>query len=190
MCKRRKKINYQDPRWQRRRSEVLRRDNFTCQCCGADSRPLHVHHKYYQYPNEIWKDPMEALVTLCVDCHQDKTDEHRNQSKALFAAIYQTGLTPKDLKNIGKFFERFGRSSMSNKRYRGEFFRFLAMDSLVFKIAEELFHVGNFVDLSEDLTGKYSKRVTPELGRQLKRCRDGLEQALNQLKAVAKRKAS
>ena len=36
-----------DPRWQKKRLEILNRDNFTCQCCGDDKKTLNIHHKYY-----------------------------------------------------------------------------------------------------------------------------------------------
>lgn len=36
-----------EPRWQKRKTEILSRDNFTCQLCGDTENTLHVHHKYY-----------------------------------------------------------------------------------------------------------------------------------------------
>lgn len=36
-----------DPRWIKRRNEILTRDKNTCQFCGAQDKYLHVHHKYY-----------------------------------------------------------------------------------------------------------------------------------------------
>ena len=58
----------QDPRWQRRRMEILNRDDFTCVACKAKDKPLHVHHK--RYSGELWESPDEDLQTLCEDCHQ------------------------------------------------------------------------------------------------------------------------
>lgn len=59
-----------DPRWQRKRLEILQRDNFTCQDCQDSSSPLHVHHRYYVARREPWNYPNSALVTLCNDCHE------------------------------------------------------------------------------------------------------------------------
>lgn len=33
-----------DPRWIKRRNEILTRDKNTCQSCGAQDKYLHVHH--------------------------------------------------------------------------------------------------------------------------------------------------
>lgn len=59
-----------DPRWQKKRLEVLNRDNWTCQDCSSTEKTLHVHHKVY-FPNtEPWEyDPMH-LITLCHECHE------------------------------------------------------------------------------------------------------------------------
>lgn len=57
-----------DPRWQKKRLQVLERDHFTCQCCGAKHKTLHVHHYCYTTPNP-WDEPEDNLVTLCDECH-------------------------------------------------------------------------------------------------------------------------
>jgi hypothetical protein len=59
-----------DPRWQKKRLEILQRDEWICQNCGDDESTLHVHHKWYEPGNEPWDYPPEALITLCEDCHQ------------------------------------------------------------------------------------------------------------------------
>lgn len=58
-----------DPRWQRRRLEILSRDDFTCRHCESKTRTLHVHHRYYITGREPWEYPDVALETLCTDCH-------------------------------------------------------------------------------------------------------------------------
>jgi 5-methylcytosine-specific restriction endonuclease McrA len=57
-----------DPRWQRKRLEVLQRDNFSCFWCGDTRTTLHVHHEMYFGPNP-WDTPDECLTSLCADCH-------------------------------------------------------------------------------------------------------------------------
>lgn len=55
------------PKWQKKRLEVLNRDDFTCQHCGDTETELHVHHlKYSGEPHEA---TLENLLTLCKDCH-------------------------------------------------------------------------------------------------------------------------
>ena len=58
-----------DPRWQKRRLEIMQRDNFTCQACYCNDKTLHVHHKYYEKGTEPWDYPDKVLVTLCEGCH-------------------------------------------------------------------------------------------------------------------------
>lgn len=58
-----------DPRWQKKRLEVMCRDEFTCRDCGDKDNTLHVHHCAYA-GREPWAIPMNALLTLCLDCHE------------------------------------------------------------------------------------------------------------------------
>jgi len=48
------------------RNQVLRRDGWRCQSCGAMSN-LEVHHKGFR--SHEGKDSEENLVTLCTGCH-------------------------------------------------------------------------------------------------------------------------
>ena len=57
------------PKWQRKRLEVLERDNWTCQECRNTEITLHVHHKSYR-GYDPWAVKIEELVTLCDDCHK------------------------------------------------------------------------------------------------------------------------
>lgn len=59
-----------DPRWQKRKVEILSRDNFTCQLCGDTENTLHVHHKYYLENHKPWEYDDNVLVTLCENCHK------------------------------------------------------------------------------------------------------------------------
>jgi len=63
---------FKDPRWQKKRLEILNRDKFTCQICGDDKSTLHVHHRYYTAGKEPWDYPNEAFVVLCEDCHEEE----------------------------------------------------------------------------------------------------------------------
>lgn len=59
-----------DPRWIKRRNEILTRDKNTCQSCGAQDKYLHVHHLNYWDGFLPWEYPDDMLVTLCKDCHK------------------------------------------------------------------------------------------------------------------------
>lgn len=63
----------QDPKWQRRKSEILARDEWTCQECGNNEQTLHVHHKGYLKNLKPWEYEDWSLVTLCADCHKKTT---------------------------------------------------------------------------------------------------------------------
>lgn len=63
-----------DPRWQKKRLEILSRDYFMCQECGDDESSLHVHHKSYIYGNAIWDYPDYNFITLCESCHNSITE--------------------------------------------------------------------------------------------------------------------
>jgi hypothetical protein len=63
-----------DPRWQKKRLEILERDEFTCLECGDTTKELHVHHRYYTPKTEPWEYENEALATVCKDCHAERTE--------------------------------------------------------------------------------------------------------------------
>lgn len=59
-----------DPRWQKKRLEVLNRDEWKCQDCGAADKTLHVHHCLYIYGLDPWNYAADELRTLCEECHE------------------------------------------------------------------------------------------------------------------------
>lgn len=59
-----------DPRWQKRRLEIMSRDEFLCQICYSAHKTLNVHHMYYSPGLEPWEADEKHLVTLCEDCHE------------------------------------------------------------------------------------------------------------------------
>jgi 5-methylcytosine-specific restriction endonuclease McrA len=48
------------------RNQVLSRDGWRCQACGAMSN-LEVHHK--EFRSQAGHDSEENLITLCITCH-------------------------------------------------------------------------------------------------------------------------
>mgnify|MGYP000949982809 CR=1 len=68
------KSNYseklKDPRWQKRRLEIMNRDDFTCRKCGDKTKTLNVHHLSYIKGRDPWDYRDDILVTLCEDCHK------------------------------------------------------------------------------------------------------------------------
>jgi hypothetical protein len=59
-----------DPRWQRKRLEIMQRDLWMCAICCDPSKMLAVHHRYYIKGREPWEYPNWSLKTLCPSCHE------------------------------------------------------------------------------------------------------------------------
>lgn len=59
-----------DPRWQRKRLEILEAAGFCCQMCGDSKSTLHVHHLIYVKGKSPWEYEDGALVSLCEGCHE------------------------------------------------------------------------------------------------------------------------
>ena len=57
-----------DREWLKKKNEILERDNYTCQKCGATSH-LNVHHLVYDSGRKAWEYPNDKLITLCERCH-------------------------------------------------------------------------------------------------------------------------
>lgn len=60
--------------WQKKRKEILQRDDNKCQNCGATSN-LNVHHRQYHKTKQTghyllpWRYHDRYLITLCEKCH-------------------------------------------------------------------------------------------------------------------------
>lgn len=59
-----------DPKWQRKRLEIMQRDDFTCQLCSDTETELQVHHKKYIAGLKPWEYEDKYLITLCINCHK------------------------------------------------------------------------------------------------------------------------
>lgn len=58
-----------NPKWQKKRLEILSRDEFTCRTCGNVNETLHVHHSKYIRNKNPWEYKDLFLITLCETCH-------------------------------------------------------------------------------------------------------------------------
>jgi len=90
-----------DPRWQRKRLEILQRDGWTCLCCEATDKTLHVHHILYWPKRNPWEYEDCFLQTLCEDCHaeMDGPDGYNVQAdvETLIRLIFETGEGPTEI---------------------------------------------------------------------------------------------
>ena len=68
-----KNMNYSEklksPKWQKKRLEIMSRDEWMCRLCGSDDIQLHVHHNRYIYGRDPWDYDNINLITLCEKCH-------------------------------------------------------------------------------------------------------------------------
>lgn len=92
-----------DPRWQKKRVEILQRDEFMCQCCYSTDKTLHVHHLIYFPDHSPWEYENHHLITLCENCHkQQKAYDIRkmwadltiNQSTLLYLGFLMKKVIP------------------------------------------------------------------------------------------------
>lgn len=82
---------FKDPRWQKKRLEILNRDNFMCDCCYDNKNTLHVHHRLYYKDRDPWDYDNILLVTLCDDCH---SYQHKEEPyKRLLTIIFTMGIS-------------------------------------------------------------------------------------------------
>jgi hypothetical protein len=71
-----------DPRWQKKRLRVMQRDGFACRDCGESTKSLQVHHCFYA-KGDPWLTEDRFLMTLCCDCHQDRSELEQDAKRAL-----------------------------------------------------------------------------------------------------------
>jgi hypothetical protein len=95
------KEKLKDPRWQKKRLEILERDMWTCQSCMDSASSLHVHHRYYASVENPWDYPSAALVALCETCHAAESEEMPKASRALVDQIKAAGATFSDMWMLG-----------------------------------------------------------------------------------------
>jgi hypothetical protein len=59
-----------DPRWQKKRLQVLEKSKWQCEICFDDEKTLHVHHKMYFTGRDPWEYDDDQLAVLCESCHE------------------------------------------------------------------------------------------------------------------------
>lgn len=94
-------IPYKDqlrkPDWQKKRLEIMQRDNFTCQICLDTEETLQVHHKSYDKGKMAWEYGNDRLTTLCETYHSHLTDhikDYGDDKEFSVLKIKRDGLPP------------------------------------------------------------------------------------------------
>ena len=78
------------PLWQKKRLEIMQRDDFACQHCGSEDNELQVHHLVYHKGAKPWEYDNSELITLCSHCHEMET-EAKSQHYETFKEICKLG---------------------------------------------------------------------------------------------------
>jgi len=110
------KNNYQqkllDPRWQKKRLEILSRDDFTCQSCFSKVDTLHVHHRIYQ-AGDPWDTQDIYLISLCDNCHAHETNNLKFSSDS-FTKILKSRFFSYEIDAIAEGFAEMPREYPSD----------------------------------------------------------------------------
>ena len=98
------------PNWQKKRLEILARDNFTCRRCHPSlvdkDATLNVHHCYYEYGKKPWEYPDSSLLTLCEVCHADESTTLNETKKEVLKSLSIHGLNSNDFTDLASYFSR------------------------------------------------------------------------------------
>jgi hypothetical protein len=93
---------YLDPRWQRKKSEIMQRDHWCCTCCKDGTSCLYVHHHYYIANRDPWEYPDWALITLCEACH---LEHHANPNQRYEWERYMTAFSTVNCEMLAEIIE-------------------------------------------------------------------------------------
>jgi len=69
---------FKDPRWQKKRLEIMERAGFKCENCHSDKKTLNIHHGYYDKGYDPWDYNNETLWCLCEECHESVMGQLRD----------------------------------------------------------------------------------------------------------------
>jgi len=103
-----------DPRWQKKRLEILSRDDWTCQRCHDTQKTLHVHHIKYFNTKEPWEIDEDYLITLCSECHEDEREEFSQNSHDLIEILKGLGYMASDIYDLAAAFQISAFGSVAN----------------------------------------------------------------------------
>lgn len=75
-----------DPRWQKRRLEILEAAQWKCEDCENDGSELQIHHCCYIKGREPWEYTRNSLMALCDRCHQER-QQVEAEAKSAFSVL-------------------------------------------------------------------------------------------------------
>jgi hypothetical protein len=122
-----------DPRWQKKRLEIMQRDSFSCCSCSGSDNTLHVHHLQYERGKEPWDYQNSSLATLCESCHVFEHD-HDSIKEDLIKMLKSKGFTNDNLLSIMEGTFLFNRDTTSPNDVADVIFHLMCDSSLVSEI--------------------------------------------------------
>lgn len=93
-----------DPRWQKKRLEILERDEWTCRKCGDTKKTLNVHHMRYIPGREPWDIDSRLLLTLCESCHEEEKELRQQYENDLLEILKDQCFLADDVYSIASAF--------------------------------------------------------------------------------------
>lgn len=88
-----------DPRWQKKRLEVMTKAGWKCEDCGRDDRELSIHHLRYITGLQPWEHSNDLLKCLCQEeCHLKR--QKLEQSIQTIIARFLRDVPVEDLEDL------------------------------------------------------------------------------------------
>ena len=83
--------NYSDPIYKQFRTDVLKRDKFTCKMCKAKGKRtrLHVHHIRKWASASSLRYEVSNGITLCYSCHKEVSGSETHYESYLLGLLDQ-----------------------------------------------------------------------------------------------------
>jgi hypothetical protein len=128
-----------DPRWQKRRLEILSKDNFRCCHCGNATETLHVHHVIYISGRDPWDCPDDHLWTVCEQCHNNDHSLRESSEIRLIKALKLNGFDHENINELILLIESNNRITRSMSSLIGK------LTFLTVMPAEETIKIGDLV---------------------------------------------
>lgn len=100
-----------DPRWQKKRLEILNRDEFKCQHCLDEESTLNVHHISYS-EGEPWEIENKLLLTLCKNCHEHETEAIKLSSRELIMKLKNLGFEASHFYQLSEYLHGLNRDQI------------------------------------------------------------------------------
>lgn len=101
-----------DPRWQKKRLEILNRDEWKCKACDDSKATLHIHHIAYN-KGDPWDIKDHLLITLCESCHKFETSELGPAAQELINGFKNAGAMSYNLSRYSHLFTNKTREFFS-----------------------------------------------------------------------------